>query len=158
MAWWIPLAMMAAGAAKGGLDQKAAAKKRKAEAEVARWSPWTGMSAQRVEDGPGVLGGAMQGGVSGLDMMQKMGGSTQSPKAPPGNVYDTTPGYTPSAPSAPSSTSGGEAMLSLAPQQSQQKYSVFGPGEAPPGYQWIGMGKRPPSLYGGQQPMMLAQN
>lgn len=70
MIWVIPAALAAAGAIKGYADQRAAGKKRAAEAEIARWSPWTGMAAQRVDDGPGIIGGAIQGGLQGVGAAQ----------------------------------------------------------------------------------------
>jgi len=72
MAWWIPLAMMAAGAAKSELsDRPAAQRQRNAEAEKTRWSPWTGMQGQNVQD-PNTANAMMQGGMSGLMMSQNM--------------------------------------------------------------------------------------
>lgn len=70
--WAIPLAMMAAGAYKGMQDQERAKQDRKMEAELARWSPWTGIAPQRVQGGSGVLGGALQGGMTGLSFSQAL--------------------------------------------------------------------------------------
>jgi hypothetical protein len=151
--WWLPLAMMGAGAAKGALDQRQAGRQRKAEAEIARWSPWTGMQAQRVDDGPGILGGAMQGGVSGLGLMQGM--SSGSSSRPIGNISDTTPGYSPSV--NPASTQAGQSMIAAAPQQNS--LNLFQPGTAPAGYEWMEMGvsKNPYTLFGSPTQQMLAQ-
>jgi hypothetical protein len=90
--WWIPLAMAGAGAIKGQKEEAQAKRDRQMEAEIARWSPWTGMQPQRVHDGPGVMGNAIQGATSGLSMMQNVnalrGGKSDpvAPKAPPPGV------------------------------------------------------------------------
>lgn len=125
MAWWIPVAMMAAGAAKGHLDQKAAKKKREAEAEIARWSPWTSMSAQRVDDGPGMLGGAIQGGLAGAQMYQAMGGGGSGGG---GSGGGGSGGEMAAAPS--SSAQGTPAPYTLygsqgSPQMAQMDYSMY---------------------------------
>lgn len=70
MLWAIPVGMAALGAVKGEQDRQQARNDRKMEAEIARWSPWTGMQAQRVRDNSSPLGGALQGGVGGLGIMQ----------------------------------------------------------------------------------------
>lgn len=142
---WLPIAMAAAGAAKGMLDEKAAAKKRAAEGQIAQWSPWTGMQAQRVDNGPGVLGGAMQGGLAGASLMQAMGGSGGS--KPVGNISDATPGYN------PSSSGTGTAVPSAAPSTSvaqvpQSGMSLWGASApAPAGYESPWMYQNKYSLY-----------
>lgn len=71
MAFWLPLLAGAAlGAAKTQfIDKPAADKRREYEARTAELSPWTGLQAQYVQD-PSVLGGAMKGGMMGLQMGQ----------------------------------------------------------------------------------------
>lgn len=63
--FWIPLA---AGAALGGLKylegKKQADAQRKTNAEITRYSPWTGMQAQAVRD-PSLLGDVMTGSAMG---------------------------------------------------------------------------------------------
>jgi hypothetical protein len=70
MLWLIPAGLAAAGAYKGQQDLEQSNRDRMAQAEVARWSPWTGMAPQQVSRGAGVLGGALQGGVAGAGLMQ----------------------------------------------------------------------------------------
>lgn len=65
--------MAALGLARGMMDQKRASKERKQEAEIARYSPWTGMQAQRVKDAD-ILGSTMQGAMGGAMIGQAMGG------------------------------------------------------------------------------------
>jgi hypothetical protein len=73
MYWWVVPAITAGvGAYKGMEENKQAKKEQKAQAEVARWSPWTGMTPQKVDKGAGIFGGALQGGSSGLAMSQAM--------------------------------------------------------------------------------------
>jgi hypothetical protein len=127
-AWMIPVAMMAAGGVKGQLDQQQAARQRKAEAEVARWSPWTGMAPQRVDEGSGVLGGMMQGGMAGLGAMQAFNGAFGSESA------------------APSSTSQGQVMQG----PTKPTYSLYGANEARP--TWLDMNQTQPQ-YAIQAPL-----
>lgn len=60
------------GLGKGLLDQQREKKDRAAQAEIARWSPWTGMQAQPVQRAD-MLGSVMQGGTSGAMMGQGVG-------------------------------------------------------------------------------------
>lgn len=79
--WAIPVGMAALGAYKGQQDRAQAKQDRLAEAEVARWSPWTGMSPARVGMPAGELGGAIQGGLAGASLMQSFdGGKGEAPK------------------------------------------------------------------------------
>lgn len=74
MAWM--LAIPAAMAAMGYLDKQAqreqATRDRKAEAEIAKWSPWTGMAPQRVGSPGAAIGGAVTGGLQGASFLQSM--------------------------------------------------------------------------------------
>jgi len=64
--------MAALGIGKSELvDRPAAGRARKREAEVARWSPWTGMAPSRVGEAD-PFGSAMQGGFSGAALGQAM--------------------------------------------------------------------------------------
>jgi hypothetical protein len=84
--------MALGGAALGAIktefyDKPAAKRQRKAEAEKARWSPWTGMQAQNVAE-PDTLGAALQGGM-GLGML---GANIQSAEGQQG-LLDAQKGY-----------------------------------------------------------------
>lgn len=58
------------GLAKSELvDRPAANRQRKTEAEIARWSPWTGMAAQRTKDADS-FGATVQGGLAGAALGQ----------------------------------------------------------------------------------------
>lgn len=63
------------GFAKGQGDIESAREARKREAEIARWSPWTGLAPQRI-DQPNVLGSAMQGALAGGQFGKQFGSST----------------------------------------------------------------------------------
>ena len=118
MLWVIPAAMAAAGAIKGQQDREQEGRDRIAEAEVARWSPWTGLAPGRVKAGPGVVGGAMQGGLAGAGLMQGVdaaGYGKQSP-APAASLYDTMPASGLSQPTA---------VASVEPMQADP-YSKYG--------------------------------
>jgi len=52
---WGAILGAALGAAKHNQDRKAAQRARQQEAQIAQWSPWTGMQAQRVQD-PSLIG------------------------------------------------------------------------------------------------------
>ena len=63
------------GLVKGGiLDAEKEKKNRQMEAEIARYSPWTGMQANRVQQAD-PFGSMMQGGMAGAMMGNAMGGS-----------------------------------------------------------------------------------
>jgi hypothetical protein len=70
-AWAIPAGMAVLGYMQGE-DQKAQARaQNKAAAVQTQFSPWTKMGAGRtVSEGSGGLGGAIQGGLAGMGMMQ----------------------------------------------------------------------------------------
>lgn len=55
------------GLLKGMSDAEQAKHQRKVEAEIARYSPWTGMTPQRVAQ-PNVIDPAMQGALAGMAM------------------------------------------------------------------------------------------
>jgi len=60
------------GFLKGQGDVENAKEARKREAEIARWSPWTGLAPQRVEPG-NVMYSAMQGGLTGAQFGKQFG-------------------------------------------------------------------------------------
>ena len=80
MVWWVPVAMAAAGAVEGDAKRKRNEKKLQAQAEIARWSPWTGMQPHDVSTEDSAIHGAMQGGVAGIGMTQNMKGDDATPK------------------------------------------------------------------------------
>lgn len=55
------------GLLKGMSDAEQAKHQRQVEAEIARYSPWTGMTPQRVAQ-PNVIDPAMQGALAGMAM------------------------------------------------------------------------------------------
>lgn len=59
------------GVGKGLLDQQKEKRDRELQAQIAMWSPWTGMAPQQVQEAD-VLGSAMQGGMSGAALGQNM--------------------------------------------------------------------------------------
>lgn len=78
MLWFIPAAGLAAVGAARGVAQKKAAKSRELNdrllnAEITRYSPWTGMAPQPVQPAQyDVLGTALQGGLQGAAFGQKV--------------------------------------------------------------------------------------
>jgi len=76
MAWWIPLITAAAGAAKGYGNQKQQKKNDEFRKAAIRYSPWTGMQDPGAQNaGQGVLGSAIQGGITGALAAQSFGGA-----------------------------------------------------------------------------------
>lgn len=68
--WWaLPVAMAGVGAVQGDAKRRQNERDAKAQAEVARWSPWSGMSPHQVAQDDSAWGGAMQGGVAGMGMI-----------------------------------------------------------------------------------------
>lgn len=94
-----------AGLLKNVFAQQAAGKQREAQAAVARYSPWTGMQAQMVED-PNMFGDVLQGGAMGAMAGQSLGGA--SPAAAVGETPAQASGYSLGVDYGPSS----EAMAS----------------------------------------------
>lgn len=84
----IPAATAAIGAmsAKNRNDNIESANK--ANAEITRYSPWTGMQGQIQAKGPSMMEGAFAGGLQGLGMAQGMGfgGGAPSAGAPAGGM------------------------------------------------------------------------
>jgi len=77
MSFWLPLAMAGVGAAKGVMDQGDARAEAKTQAEIARYSPWSGMQPQQVQKGD-PFGAAMQGGMAGMGLSQSMDAAGQA--------------------------------------------------------------------------------
>ena len=73
--WPLLLAGAGLGAVRSMQQEQQAKQDRKREAEIARWSPWSGMQAQRVGS-PDYMGNIMQGGMTGAMMGQAMGGGS----------------------------------------------------------------------------------
>lgn len=69
------LALIMAGAQYGKselVDKPRADKERQTQAEMTRWSPWTGIRGKDVAE-PDSLGAAMQGGFAGYSLGQNIG-------------------------------------------------------------------------------------
>ena len=84
-----PLAMMALGAGAGYLknqlvDKPNEERERQLQAEIARWSPWTGISPTPVRRS-NVGADMMQGGFTGL-MMGQQGAAAPAAAAPSGGA------------------------------------------------------------------------
>jgi len=113
------LAGAGAGLLKGGvLDAEKERRQRKQEAEIARYSPWTGMGAQRVQEAD-PFGAALQGGTTGALVGQSMGPA-------PGTTASMDP----------------EAMQMQQMQQQQQGYAPISsrdPRSAQQRYPWAYM-------------------
>ena len=106
MAWPVIAAMAAAGLVKGLGDEKKAKADRKREAEIARYSPWTGLGPSAVKEAD-IMGSVMQGGMGGAMMGQSMGGmgGGGAAAAPAGGAALT------SDPSAAASLTGGQSQM-----------------------------------------------
>lgn len=74
MLWALPLGMAALGALQSEQKRKDTAEWNKKQAELHKYSPWTGMKGEIRENNQDAMGGALQGGVAGLGMAQGMGG------------------------------------------------------------------------------------
>lgn len=71
--WWaIPLAMSVLGASKAEQQRKADIANNEMQAELTKYSPWTGQFGKIGAVSGGWMDGALQGGLSGLSMAQKM--------------------------------------------------------------------------------------
>lgn len=73
--WWaLPIAMSAANIFAEKERQDNLQRYNEGQAEVTRYSPWTGMRGQIQRDtGPGIFGAGVSGGVSGLALSQQFG-------------------------------------------------------------------------------------
>ena len=126
MIWAIPLAMAAAGAIQGQQKREQEKRDRKAEAEIARWTPWTGMAPQRVQAGGGPLGGAVTGGLQGASFMQSMNaagygkGDSSSGEVADASTDSTAPMSQQTAMQQPNMSSEDPYVLS------QRKYGQYG--------------------------------
>ena len=66
------------GLVKGHMDRQQEKKDRKTQAEIQRWSPWTGMQGQNVKS-TSMLGSAAQGAMGGAMVGQMMGPGAAAP-------------------------------------------------------------------------------
>lgn len=123
MVWWVPVAMAVAGAAEGDAKRKRNEKKLQAQAEIARWSPWTGMQPHDVSTEDSAIHGAMQGGVAGMGMTQNMNGDDATPKKDASLTGDT--GASSESYSRPANTSNMSLppAAPAAPAEPAQKYN-----------------------------------
>ena len=73
--WWIPLAMDAASMINEKQKENQLDRYNQGQAEVTRYSPWTGIKGQiQPNQGPGMFGAGIGGAVGGLGLMQAFGG------------------------------------------------------------------------------------
>jgi hypothetical protein len=97
MMWVIPAATAAVGMYSADQKREQAIKDRQAQAEVARWSPWTGMAPQQVSLGRSALEGGIEGGISGAGFAQGLGDEASADdtpevaKAAPANLTASPP-------------------------------------------------------------------
>ena len=140
MMWIIPAATAAVGAYQGNEKRKQSERDAKAQAEVARWSPWTGMSPQHIAQNDSALGGAFQGAVGGMSLGQ----SVDAANAPSGSsgslarkivsiggkLNRSSRAYLsqsqPPAYEAPLGGKYGDAQYSLDGENAGPKYSLYG--------------------------------
>jgi hypothetical protein len=94
---WPMIAAMAASTALGynqqRQQQKATDKWNKGQAEMTKYSPWTGVRGQTQMNTADPLSGAIQGGLSGFAMGQnfsKMGGAAPAAEKPMGDISMNT--------------------------------------------------------------------
>ena len=84
--FWVPMAIGAGlGLMKGMSDQKQYEERQSAQAEMTKYSPWTGMHGQVLKQ-PNVFGSILQGGAMGAMAGQSMGaggGAAAAPQSQP---------------------------------------------------------------------------
>jgi hypothetical protein len=107
------------------LDKKQEEADRRQAAEMARWSPWTGMQPNQISRA-NLLGSTMQGGMAGA-MMGDLGGPEAAPEGGAALTSD---------PAATASMTGGQSAATTAPgaypgaatynQQMAMKYPWLG--------------------------------
>lgn len=61
-----------AGFLQGKEDKRVAAKQRKRESEIAKWTPWSGYQAQRVAEPQSIPSRMLQGGLTGAGFGQSI--------------------------------------------------------------------------------------
>lgn len=113
---WPIVAMAALGAAQSMQQQEKSKTERKQAAEMARWSPYTGMAPNQISSAPSLLQGAAQGAGTGAMMQGMMGGGGGAAAAAPAadagqmNMAD---------PAAQASMTGGQSAAAPPPGQYQ---------------------------------------
>ena len=117
MMWALPVGLAAAGALEGDAKRKRNEKKLQAQAEIARWSPWTGMAPHDVSTEDSALHGAMQGGVAGIGMQQNM-------KDDKAEAKDTNLTGDSGASSEPYTSTGDTSKYSLPPAEPVQAQPI----------------------------------
>ena len=65
MDFWIPLAMAGASLLQEKNNADATERFNKGQAEITRYSPWTGMKGQMKQNSPNYLGAGLKGGLQG---------------------------------------------------------------------------------------------
>ena len=125
MLWVVPAVMAAAGALEGDAKRRRNEKKLQAQAEIARWSPWTGMAPHDVSTEDSALHGAIDGGVAGIGMQQNMKGDTAKAGAGAGAGAEATNLTEDSgASSEPYTSTGDTSKYSLPPAEPVQAQPV----------------------------------
>lgn len=76
---WPMLVMAGLGALQGHAKQQQQEKWNRGQADVTRYSPWTGIKGDLKPVTDSALGGAMQGGLTGAMMSQSMGADKATP-------------------------------------------------------------------------------
>lgn len=122
--------MAGVGLVKGMMDKKREEADRKQAAELARWSPWSGIAPNEVRRAD-VLGSTLQGGMSGAMLGQSMGmgggaaGAGAAAPAAGASVDGTTGALPPMGDSAAFAGSPGAAAAQQGtfPQYYDQNYT-----------------------------------
>ena len=94
--WWIPIAMAAGSMINEKEREDNLEAYNEGQAEMTKYSPWTGVRGQIKQDtGPGIFGAGISGAVSGLGVSQQLqgmgGGGMGSSKASPWSANDYSP-------------------------------------------------------------------
>lgn len=117
------------GFLKGQGDIEAARAARQREAEIARWSPWTGIAPERVGQ-PSPMNSALQGALAGAQFGKQFGGGSAAQVSPD---VTSTPGL-PESPNGPY----------LTEEEYAQKIKPIGLPETTPENGWLDMTPQPP--------------
>lgn len=124
--------LLAVGAGLGALknigDQQAANNQRKAQAEIQRWSPWTGMQGQMVQD-PSLMGNIATGTAIGSQlnkMAPASAGATNESLGLPKPQEFTSSSMPASAPMPSMFNSNVEDPWTQMYSQSMKKPSLYG--------------------------------
>lgn len=89
---WQMLLGAGLGALSANQKQKAEEENNKMQAELTRYSPWTGMKGTISHNAPSMLDGVLQGGMGGMGVMQEMN-KMQGPQAAAVDLNQAPKGY-----------------------------------------------------------------